>query len=174
MTQRGVNVYAWTRENRMLTTTGTGINRSYVYTSDGERVLDRNNLDSTRTVWIRDLSGKVLREYARTGAGVWSWSKDYVLRDGQQAATVTAAATRHLHLDHLGTVRRMTDTQATPQLVTAATRDYYPFGLETDRTPTPSACASPATSGTRRERPRRPTTSTTCTPATTTRRSGGS
>jgi RHS repeat-associated protein len=130
MTSWGGKTYSWTRENRMLTTTGTGINRSYVYTSDGERVLDRNNLDSTRTLWIRDLSGKVLREYARTGAGVWSWSKDYVLRDGQQAATVTAAATRHLHLDHLGTVRRMTDTQATPQLLTAASRDLYPFGLE--------------------------------------------
>ncbi len=137
MTAWGGKTYSWTRDNQMLTTTGTGINRSYVYTSDGERVLDRNNLDSTRTVWIRDLSGKVLREYARTGAGVWSWSKDYVLRDGQQAATVTAAATRHLHLDHLGTVRRMTDTQATPQLVAAASRDYYPFGLETARTSDP-------------------------------------
>ena len=131
MTQRGVNIYAWTRENRMLTTTGTGINRSYVYTSDGERILDRDNLHSTRTLWIRDLSGKVLREYARTDAGVWSWSKDYVLRDGQQASTVTPAATRHLHLDHLGTVRRMTDTQATPQLVATATRDFYPFGMDT-------------------------------------------
>ncbi len=46
MTAWGGNVYAWTRENRMLTTTGTGINRSYAYTADGERILDRNNLDS--------------------------------------------------------------------------------------------------------------------------------
>jgi RHS repeat-associated protein len=125
-----VNSYSWNRGNQIHTTTGSGINRSYGYSADGERIFDRNNLDSTRTLSIRDLSGRVLREYGRTGAGSWSWSKDYVYRDGQLTAIVTPTGTRHLHLDHLGTVRRMTDTQAVPHLVTAASRDFYPFGME--------------------------------------------
>jgi RHS repeat-associated protein len=130
MTAWGGYAYSWDRLNQMLTTSGTGFNRTYAYTTDGERMVDRNNQDSTRTLWIRDLSGKVLREYSRTGAGTWSWSKDYVYRNGLHAATVTASATRHFALDHLGTLRRGTDTQATPQLDATLTRDFYPFGLE--------------------------------------------
>lgn len=130
MTAWGGNTYSWNRENQILTTTGTGINRSYAYTADGERALDRNNLDSTRTLWIRDLSGKVLREYGRTGAGAWSWSKDYVYRDGRLAAIETPTATNHVHLDHLGSVRRMTNVFTKNLVIPAATRDFYAFGLE--------------------------------------------
>ncbi len=130
MTAWGGNIHSWNRLSQMLTTTGTGFNRSYAYTVDAERAVDRNNQDSTRTLWIRDLSGKVLREYSRSGAGAWSWSKDYIYRNGLHAATVTASTTRHFALDHLGTLRRGTDTQATPQLDATLTRDFYPFGLE--------------------------------------------
>jgi RHS repeat-associated protein len=131
MTLWGVYGYTWNRLNQMLTVTGTGINRSYGYTADGERAVDRNNQDSTRTLWIRDLSGKVLREYSRTAGGTWSWSKDYVYRNGLHVASVTSSTTRHFALDHLGTLRRGTDTQATPQLDSTLTRDFYPFGQGT-------------------------------------------
>ncbi len=57
----------------------------------------RTNLDTTRTSWIRDLSGKVLREYTRTGAGTFLWSKDYVYRGVQRIATVTSSGTCYLH-----------------------------------------------------------------------------
>ena len=130
MTTWGGNTYNWNRLNQMLSTTGSGINRSYGYSAGGERALDRNNLDSTRTIWIRDLSGRVLREYGRTGGGAWSWSKDYVYREGQLAATVTPAGTRHFHLDHLGSARGATDTQNPPSIVWETLRDFYPFGLE--------------------------------------------
>ena len=53
----------------------------------------RRHPDALRSA---DLSGKVLREYAPTGGGTWSWSKDYVYRDGQLVATVTPPATRHI------------------------------------------------------------------------------
>ena len=126
----GGSSYTWNRLGQMLTTTGTGINRNYVYTADGERVLDRNTLDNTRSLWIRDLDGRVLREYGRSTAGAWSWSKDYVYRDGQLATIVTPMAVRHVHLDHLGSVRRMTDGALKLLLVTGASRDFYPFGME--------------------------------------------
>ncbi len=130
LTNWGGYAYSWNRLNQMLTTTGTGINRSFGYTAAGERILERNTLDETRTLWIRDLSGRVLREYGRTGGGTWSWSKDYVHRDGAVVSTVTASGTRHLHLDHLGSVRGATDTQVPPQPILPTVRDYYPFGLD--------------------------------------------
>jgi RHS repeat-associated protein len=130
LTNWGGYAYSWNRLNQMLTTTGTGINRSFGYTADGERILERNALDDTRTLWIRDLSGRVLREYGRTGGGTWSWSKDYVHRDGAVVSTVTASGTRHLHLDHLGSVRGASDTQVPPQPILPTVRDYYPFGLD--------------------------------------------
>ena len=130
LTNWGGYAYSWNRLNQMYATTGTGINRSYGYTADGERILERNALDDTRTLWIRDLSGRVLREYGRTGGGTWSWSKDYVHRDGAVVSTVTASGTRHLHLDHLGSVRGASDTQVPPQPILSTVRDYYPFGLD--------------------------------------------
>ena len=130
MTGWGGYGYGWSRQNQMVLTTGPGINRRYAYTVDGERVLEQNFLNGTRTLWIRDLSGKVLREYGRTNTGAWSWSKDYVYRDGLLAATVTAAETRHEHLDYLGSVRGATDTQPLPGVFVGTIRDYYPFGLD--------------------------------------------
>ena len=130
LTSWGGYAYSWNRLNQMVTTTGTGINRSYGYTAGGERILERNALDGTRTLWIRDLSGRVLREYGRTGGGTWSWSEDYVHRDGALVSTVTPSGTRHLHLDHLGSVRGATDTQVPPQPILPTVRDYYPFGLD--------------------------------------------
>jgi len=130
LTNWGGYAYSWNRLNQMYATTGTGINRSYGYTADGERILERNALDDTRTLWIRDLSGRVLREYGRTGGGTWSWSKDYVHRDGAVVSTVTPSGTRHLHLDHLGSVRGASDTQVPPQPILPTVRDYYPFGLD--------------------------------------------
>ncbi|MHB8799137.1 MAG: RHS repeat-associated core domain-containing protein [Thermoanaerobaculia bacterium] len=130
LTNWGGYSHSWNRLNQMYATTGTGINRSYGYTADGERILERNALDDTRTLWIRDLSGRVLREYGRTGGGTWSWSKDYVHRDGPVVSTVTPSGTRHLHLDHLGSVRGASDTQVPPQPILPTVRDYYPFGLD--------------------------------------------
>jgi RHS repeat-associated protein len=59
---------------------------------------------------------------------VWSWSKDYVYRGGSLLASVESTGTKHFHLDHLGTVRRITGT-GTPAAVLAS-HDYDPFGLE--------------------------------------------
>jgi RHS repeat-associated protein len=110
----------------MLTAT-SGANHTFIYTADGERVSDR--VGSTKTITIRDLSNKVLRIYAYNGSA-WSWSKDYVYREGQLLATVeppfASQVTKHVHLDHLGTPRRITNSSR----AIIATHDYYPFGME--------------------------------------------
>ena len=126
-TYRGGTTYTFDKWSQMATATGTGINRAYLYTADGERIAERDNTAATITVTVRDLSNKVLRIFSKSG-GVWSWSKDYVYRDGLLLASVESTGTKHFHLDHLGTVRRITGT-GTPAAVLAS-HDYYPFGLE--------------------------------------------
>jgi len=94
------------------------------FTVDGERV---GVFDSTLgiTYTLRGLDGKVLREYLESG-GTWTWKKDYVYRDGQHLAVIDSAGTRHFHLDHLGTIRRITNSSGS----LAYSHDYYPFGQE--------------------------------------------
>ena len=130
--QDGAQTFTGTfnRLNQLYRYVTTGVNHDYGFTVDGERTLDRDNTANTRALWIRDLTGKVLREYTRSSGGVWSWSKDYIYRNGLHVASITASATRHFALDHLGTLRRGTTTDATPVLDTALTRDFYPFGIE--------------------------------------------
>jgi hypothetical protein len=49
---------------------------------------------------------------------------DWIWRDGVALASIDASGTRFLHVDHLGTPRRITN--ASGALV--STHDYYPFG----------------------------------------------
>jgi RHS repeat-associated protein len=60
--------------------------------------------------------------------GVLSWAKDYVVRDGLPLASIEPVGgtpvTTHFHLDHLGSVRRLTNASGT----VVASRDYLPFG----------------------------------------------
>jgi len=97
----------------------------YLYTADDERVWSYR-IDNTSLWTLRDLGGKVLREYANNN-GVWSVQADYIYRlGGQMLAAETAAGTRHFHLDHLGTPRLVTDGSGFP----TAFHVYYPFGQE--------------------------------------------
>jgi len=117
--------------------TGNGVSREYVYTADDERIA----VYTVNQWWrwtIRDVSGKVLREYMSEdgtdgkGTANWKWVKDYVWRDGVLLATrqvspgASTAATWHYHVDHLGTPRRITNDS--DQIV--GFHDYYAFGPE--------------------------------------------
>ena len=70
----------------MQTVTGTGINHTYLYTADGERISDRDAQAGTTTLTVRGLDGKVLRIYGKSGS-TWSWSKDYVYQQGMLLAS---------------------------------------------------------------------------------------
>jgi RHS repeat-associated protein len=74
---------------------------------------------------LRGLFGQVLREYFELN-GSWSWVKDHVWAGGELIATVEPTGTKHLHRDHLGSVR--VETSATGAVV--ATHSYWPFGEE--------------------------------------------
>ncbi len=97
----------------------------YAYTADGERVW-MFNLAANLSRWtLRDLDGKVLREYLNEG-GIWSIDRDHLYRDGLLLAAETPEGPRHFHLDYLGTPRLITD-RAGRQVSYHA---YYPFGEE--------------------------------------------
>ncbi len=117
--------YTWDALGKMQTVTGTGINHTYLYTADGERISDRDSLAGTTTLTVRGLDGKVLRIYVKSGS-TWSWSKDYVYQQGMLLAAVDTSTTRYFQLDHLGTPRLITGSGGT----TLAIHDYYPFGME--------------------------------------------
>jgi hypothetical protein len=117
--------YTWDALGKMQTVSGTGINHTYLYTADGERISDRDSLGGTTTLTVRGLDGKVLRIYVKSGS-TWSWSKDYVYQQGMLLASVDASTTRHFDLDHLGMPRLITGSGGT----TLAIHDYYPFGME--------------------------------------------
>src|ERR1700741_1161986 len=79
----------------------------YIYTADEER-LWAFDLAANASHWkIRDLNGKVLRDYYVPGT-TWTLSRDYIYRDGHLLASVTPDDTLYFSLDHLGTPRVIT------------------------------------------------------------------
>jgi RHS repeat-associated protein len=74
---------------------------------------------------LRGLFGQVLREYFELN-GSWSWVKDHVWAGGELLATVKPSGIKHLHRDHLGSVR--VETGSNGALLT--THSYWPFGEE--------------------------------------------
>jgi RHS repeat-associated protein len=101
----------------------------YMYTADDERLWSFKVAGNTSRWTLRDLDGKVLREYQNL-AGTWSVQRDYVYRGSQLLAAHTPdAAPKNLvqfHLDHLGTPRAVTNTNG----ARIAYHVYYPFGEE--------------------------------------------
>jgi RHS repeat-associated protein len=101
----------------------------YMYTADDERIWSFKVAGNTSRWTLRDLDGKVLREYQNL-AGTWSVQRDYVYRGSQLLAAHTPdAAPKNLvqfHLDHLGTPRAVTNTNG----ARIAYHVHYPFGEE--------------------------------------------
>lgn len=80
----------------------------YIYGPGGERFWAYRPTNGTSHWALRDLQGKVLREY-RADGGNWTQFTDYVYRGGQLLAAIDSpGAVRHFSLDHLGTPRAIT------------------------------------------------------------------
>jgi RHS repeat-associated protein len=84
-----------------------GTDWRYIYTGDNERFW-AYSVNDGKSIWtLRDLGGKVLREYDAHIS--WTTFKDYIYRDGQLlASSHTSEGVQHFHLDHLGTPRLVT------------------------------------------------------------------
>jgi RHS repeat-associated protein len=109
-------------------TNNVGGNVLYIYTADDERIwtfdLEPNPQVSHWT--IRDLGGKVLRDYKDNGT--WTIDKDYFYRDGALLAAINPGADtlEHYSLDHLGTPRLITNESG----VKVGYHSYFAFGGE--------------------------------------------
>lgn len=115
--------YGWYPTGQMRQMDGSNRTTIDGYGADGERIGWWDSTENSIHYTIRDLAGKVLREDVEH-AGVWSWKKDYVYRDGLLLATIeppsASPVVKHVHLDHLGNVRRLTNTSGT----VVGTRDF--------------------------------------------------
>ena len=120
-----VRTYTYDALNMLTKETVAGRVVTHVYTADDERLWQ---FDTTATVshWtVRDLGGKVLRDFVDGNTG-WSLFREYIYRDGQLLAANTAAGTQHYSLDHLGSPRLVTDGAGNKLFQ----HHYLPFGEE--------------------------------------------
>jgi RHS repeat-associated protein len=99
----------------------------YLYTADGERVIERNPATGLMRWTLRDPANRPLRILEhQPAAGTWSLQRDYIYAAGRLVASVGSEGPRHYHLDHLGSIRLETNT--TGEVVKQ--RNFLPFGQE--------------------------------------------
>jgi len=99
----------------------------FAYSAGGERVLQVDQGGAGDKRWtVRDVAGRVLREWIEPQGGSPTWERDWIYRGQNLLATVDATTTRHLTLDHLGTPRLVTD----PSGAKLAFKAYWPYGRE--------------------------------------------
>ncbi|HSL84883.1 MAG TPA: RHS repeat-associated core domain-containing protein [Thermoanaerobaculia bacterium] len=121
--------YSYDRLNQMWRMANGTEDWLYLYTADGERLWSFKVAANLSRWTLRDLDGKVLREYQNAG-GTWTIQRDYVYRGSQLLSAHTADASPkdriQFHLDHLGTPRAITNKNG----ARIAYHVYYPFGEE--------------------------------------------
>jgi len=105
--------------------------RRMIYTASDERIVIDEG-PATARYRLRDVAApRLLREWKRTGGGVLEWERDYLyagptLVAGEVQVDHDHDPMRHYHLDHLGSIRLVTDGSG--ELVSR--HDYLPFGAE--------------------------------------------
>ena len=127
-------IYSYDPLNRLTQQQAGSLSWTHLYTAGGERlwtIHEPGGLDPLQeTVSLRDLSGRVLRQYevsSGLGNDEWSWKRDMIYGDGRLVSSVhPGGEVRHYHLDHLGTPRRVTDGNGD----LLYQHDYLPYGEE--------------------------------------------
>jgi RHS repeat-associated protein len=110
---------------QQLSDTG-GSNIAYVYTADDQRIWSFDLAANVSHWVVRDLEGKVLRDFVQTG-DTWSVGKDYYYREGMLlAASAPSGLIEHFSIDHLGTPRLITDQNHNK----IGFHVYFPYGIE--------------------------------------------
>jgi RHS repeat-associated protein len=89
----------------------------------------RNELLGSAAVSLRDLGGNPVRHYLYSG-GSWSWLGDDIFLGRLRIAQVTSSGTRYFHVDHLGSVRRV----STGAGALEKAYDFFPYGLPVKET----------------------------------------
>lgn len=152
----GRRTYAYDSLNMVRRINGFGIpfaipERQYIYDASDEQ-LGMVFVGGTTSRWtMRDFEGHVIREYRADsietplaeGGGLWTWEQDSFYGEGmllggetqawnytENGITTTWGGKRHYHLDHLGSVRMVTDDMGR----SISEHDFFPFGTNMTRT----------------------------------------
>jgi RHS repeat-associated protein len=128
--------------SRASTHASSSTERRFIYDADDEQLGIVKNETSSWT--IRDFAGQTIREFNGEDMGLtmlWRWEADYIRGEGQLlrgetpqwtyngVTQFTYGGTRHYHLDHLGSVRVVTNDAGR----SISEHDYYPFGSNQTR-----------------------------------------
>lgn len=131
--------YAWDSLSRLTYVRGAITNRRMIYDANDEKIGTWLHNDANSHWIIRDFDGRPLREYAGYLNGPeldWIWQQDHIYAEGTLVAGETETwggnsilpetygGRRHMHLDHLGSVRMVTNDDKK----SLSEHDYYPFG----------------------------------------------
>jgi len=139
--QEGLRTYEFDSFNMMTRVRSTaGGDRRMVYDANDERIGMVKVYDSLSRWTIRDFEGRVVREYEADSLTLWFWEQDEFYGEGSllggetqewgYTSTYRYGGKRHYHLDHLGSVRVVTDKAGR----SLSEHDYYPFGTTMTRT----------------------------------------
>jgi RHS repeat-associated protein len=125
-----------------------GNQRRMIYDAFDERLATFLVGDSLTRWTIRDFDGDIIREFEAYHYGFggsswsWYWDEDYfyggrTLLAGetqawQYSSSVQYGGPRHYHLDHLGSVRMVTNNAYPGRALSE--HDYFPFGTTATRT----------------------------------------
>lgn len=112
--------------------------RIYLYNASDERIAQFQcvagvcQTNEAIEIWtLRGLDNRVLRTYHHPWGGGWIWKDDAVYASqGHVLAQVKPNETLHVHPDHLGTPRLITNAAGNQ----VALHSYYPFGQEATAT----------------------------------------
>jgi RHS repeat-associated protein len=121
------NTYEYDRLNQLVRYHSGAEDWVYLYGPDDERFWSYRAAGAgAGSLWtLRDLFGRVLRQY-QADLG-WGSYEDFVYRDGLLlAGLLSSGQQRHFDVDHLGSVRLITDAAGNQ----SAFHRYYPFGKE--------------------------------------------
>jgi RHS repeat-associated protein len=117
-----------------------GNDRRMIYDANDERMGMVIVGDSLSRWTIRDFEGRIIREFKADNLLYWMWELDEfydedALLGGESqpwsySDSFVYGGKRHYHLDHLGSVRMVTDNSG----YSISEHDYYPFGTTMTRT----------------------------------------
>jgi RHS repeat-associated protein len=115
--------------------------RRMIYDANDERI--GTIMDSSLSRWtMRDFDGQIIREFKADSIGtdmIWYWHLDHFRGEGALLAGEsqqwgyfgdTWGGKRQYHLDHVGSVRMVTDSQGR----SLSEHDFYPFGVSQTKT----------------------------------------
>ncbi|MEM9595174.1 MAG: RHS repeat-associated core domain-containing protein [Acidobacteriota bacterium] len=108
---------------RMSTLERGADRHAYLYTASGERFASLDLGTGAETYTPRGLGNEVLRRFVRED-DAWRLETSYVYAGTRLAARVSPSATEHVHVDHLGSTRLVTDGAGATRRFTT----HYPYG----------------------------------------------